>query len=186
MKKRSNSHQKDASLNMYTASLIVSSGTFLISEALDYLFRAHSVLGDSNPALHLSIGVVYLNMVLTKSNLHRTSTLLRAFTFLFHYYNTSNKSQEACYNLGRAFHQMGMNYLAVPFYQSAMKMSAPIRRQDHQQAPPTGEEPTCVIGTSDDEECRNLKRDAAYNLHLIYKQNGNKELALKMLEYIVF
>lgn len=74
----------------------------------------------------------------------------------------SNESEEANYNIARAFHQIGILDLAIPFYQKVL--STPEKS--------SGEE--------------SLKREAAYNLSLIYRECGSIELANSVLcEYLV-
>lgn len=66
--------------------------------------------------------------------------------------------QETSYNLGRAFHQLGLIPAAVHYYKQVLTL------------PP----PRLVQRNS---ELLDLKREAAFNLHLIYLQSDNRHLA---------
>ena len=88
---------------------------------------------------------------------HRNSAVLRGFSFLSHYAELMNHSQEACYNLGRAYHQLGLSSDAIPYYELVLSQSK--READ-----------------SDD-----LLREAAHNLALIYRNSGATELARRVL-----
>ena len=109
----------------------------------------------------------HCNFCLAIALLHRSMSrrvenkqfhLIRAFSFLFHNAAAANKQTatypESLYNLGRAFHFVGMLSHAVHYYQQAL---------EHLQS----------IG--------NLRFRIGYNLHLIFLKAGNFHLAKKML-----
>jgi general transcription factor 3C polypeptide 3 (transcription factor C subunit 4) len=87
----------------------------------------------------------------------RHNTVLQAFAFLFKYQKLANNEQESNYNLARAFHQLGINHLALPLYEK-------------------------VLNDVEADKEVNLKREAAYNLSLIYKASGSPHLAAKVLQ----
>jgi len=60
----------------------------------------------------------------------------------------------------RAFHQLGLAHLAVPYYEKALTLPAP---KDYAAR-----------------EHFDLKKEAAYNLSLIYKASGAPHLALQI------
>ena len=69
----------------------------------------------------------------------------------------SKQNEEATYNIARAFHQIGILELAVSYYHKLLSFSV----------------------------SENLKREAAYNLSLIYRESSSPELANKILiDYI--
>ena len=76
-------------------------------------------------------------------------------------------SQEANYNMGRLLHQLGLFPKAIYYYNSVLESKVP----------------DLVKNNS---ELLNLKKEAAFNLHLIYMNCENTELSRLCLEnYIV-
>jgi general transcription factor 3C polypeptide 3 (transcription factor C subunit 4) len=74
--------------------------------------------------------------------------------------------QEAYYNIGRAFHMLGLMHHAVCMYQQALALSDAIRVEDRQ--------------------FYDLRFDIAYNLSTLYQQQGNWQMAQHLLEQHVF
>ncbi|KCV69284.1 hypothetical protein H696_03718 [Fonticula alba] len=75
------------------------------------------------------------------------------------------RSQEAFYNLGRAYQHVGLNYLAIPCYLRALGLSSEYERVQYDS---------------------DLRYEAAYNLHLIYVHQGNwAQAATIMDQYLV-
>lgn len=87
--------------------------------------------------------------------------------------------QEAAYNLGRAYQQLNLMHLAIPYYEHALrlaveqnKVAASARAGDGATAAPFPTIPA-VVG---------LEREAAYNLFLIYRSHkGSERLAREVL-----
>lgn len=83
--------------------------------------------------------------------------------------------QEALYNIARAYHQVGLVTLAASYYEKVLavhqkdcplpKFPAENQIEEQQKTP----------GYCD------LRREAAYNLHLIYKKSGAIDLARQVL-----
>lgn len=61
---------------------------------------------------------------------------------------------EACYNIGRAFHQLGIIDLALKYYLKII---------------------------SNNNQNNNFKKEAAYNISLIYKSSGTEILSKQIL-----
>jgi general transcription factor 3C polypeptide 3 (transcription factor C subunit 4) len=94
---------------------------------------------------------------------NRHSVVIQAFSFLFRYYELSNRSSDASYNVARAFHQLELYHLAVPYYKQALE-------------PPTCDTPPTTF-----------VREAAFNLALIYRKSGAPELARQlMIKHLTF
>lgn len=72
-------------------------------------------------------------------------------------------SQEANYNMARALHQLGLLAGALHFYKKVLELPAPELVQHH----------TNLL---------DLKQEAAFNVHLIYMQSDNQQLARMYLE----
>ncbi|CAG8746202.1 17691_t:CDS:2, partial [Acaulospora morrowiae] len=73
------------------------------------------------------------------------------------------------YNLGRAFHHIGLTHLAIPHYESALKLPSLLQVLKQQ----TEEE---------DDDQTDLKKETAYNLSLIYNESGSPGLAALLLK----
>ncbi|XP_043277638.1 general transcription factor 3C polypeptide 3 isoform X2 [Venturia canescens] len=101
--------------------------------------------------------------------LHANNCLVSAFAFFNKYVQLreTEARHECHYNMARAFHQLGLLPGAVHHYKLVLE------------TPPS-------TFPSKHPERLDLKREAAFNLHLIYMQSGNPELATSYLEdYIV-
>lgn len=116
------------------------------------------------------------------------------------------RNQEAEYNLGRAFHELGLYHLAVPHYERCLEL--PSLQQVFREQQEKVKEMILVINVSyfitnfyflflkgksleniskeypvdDDDNPTSLRRDAAYNLSMIYIENGSPGLAAVLLK----
>lgn len=90
---------------------------------------------------------------------------ISAIAFLKKYSQLRNEDgeQEACYNMGRAFHQIGLLPAAVHFYKLVLD-----------------KDPADLIQKNS--YLLDLRKEAAFNLHLIYLQSENYLLARMYLE----
>mmetsp|Transcript_6036 Transcript_6036/g.20385 ORF Transcript_6036/g.20385 Transcript_6036/m.20385 type:complete len:152 (-) Transcript_6036:77-532(-) len=121
-------------------------------------------MAPKEPLVSLCTGLAFLHVATGKRVRNRRSAVLRAFAFLSNYVELVGRSPEACYNLARAYHQLGLFSNAVPLYEEALAKSAPDKK-----------------GGSD-----HLGREAAHNLALIHKRSGSEELARQVLkEHVV-
>ncbi|RPB21692.1 TPR-like protein [Terfezia boudieri ATCC MYA-4762] len=143
--------------------------------ALNYYSRAYS-LDPDHPLLKLSIAIAYLHRSMQRQSDNRHWEILQSMAFLFDYHNAKEETtkafghwdqlQEAEYNVGRAFHQLGLSHLAIPYYERALKIS-----DEHLSAIP---------------DAWDVKYEAAYNLQQIYATSGNPLLAREVTsKYLV-
>eukprot|EP00850_Spirogloea_muscicola_P009520 SM000053S17477 [mRNA] locus=s53:596285:603110:+ [translate_table: standard] len=171
--------------------------------ALRYYLKAYR-LQPSQPLLSLCIGVALVNLVGTVRLLNRNQAVLQAFAFLYKYEQLTAKSQESQYNLGRAYHQLGLVHLAVPYYERALASRPPLELRTMlgsdgtvegatttspattgpgQPLPPEdagpGQSPAPPV--LDGSSC-DLQREAAHNLALIYRASGASNLAVMLLQ----
>lgn len=123
--------------------------------AIKRYLRVFADCGHS-PLLDLSIGLTYIALSTSRTNPNTLATILNAFAWLTHYANTRDDKAEVHYNLGRAFHQVGLSHLAIPHYQTVLSL------------PPS-----------------NFTREAAFNLSLIYRGSGALHLAREILRGFV-
>jgi general transcription factor 3C polypeptide 3 (transcription factor C subunit 4) len=117
------------------------------------------------PLVNLCLGLAYLHLANNRKTSDRQHVVMQSFSFLYQYFKLRNKNMEATYNIARAFHQLGLVHLAVPYYERVLAM------EDDPDMKQTGE---------------SLKRETAFNLSLIYKASGSYSLARQVLhQYIV-
>lgn len=123
---------------------------------------------DPSPLVALLIGITYMSIAQQKYTTKKHMLISQSISFLNEYAKIREPEayNEIQYNLGRLYHQFGMCHIAVHYYKQVLTFSNEII-QKHQ-------------------KYLNLQKEAAYNLHLIYKKSGNHELARKMLnDFIV-
>jgi len=123
--------------------------------ANEYL-RAYKIRNDL-PIISLCLGIAFLNQVMSRKTADRHKCALQAFAFLFRYKQLRNHNQESVYNLARAFHHLNLTHFAVGLYEQ-------------------------VLNWPTDDNENHLKREAAFNLSLIYRASGNNSLARKLLQ----
>ncbi len=98
----------------------------------DYYLRALA-LDPTNPLINLSLAVGYIHLGLSRNSLNRQDSLAQSLSFLFVYHDHRAASsdpverQEAAFNVGRAFHMLGLPHLAVPYYERCLTLSEEIR-----------------------------------------------------------
>lgn len=87
-----------------------------------------------------------------------------------------NFMQEAVYNIARAYHHIGMLSLAASYYE---KVLATYQKDCRIPGPPN--ENSSHVEDQKPGYC-DLRREAAYNLHLIYKKSRAFGLARQVLK----
>lgn len=87
-----------------------------------------------------------------------------------------NFLQEALYNIARAYHHVGLVSLAAKYYEKVLATC----EKDYP-IPTLPYENQNVTKTKTPGYC-DLRREAAYNLHLIYKQSKAFDLARQVLK----
>ncbi|XP_044252790.1 general transcription factor 3C polypeptide 3 isoform X2 [Tribolium madens] len=111
-------------------------------------FRKHKL-----PYFALILGVILLQGYSKRKTVEDRKKLAEIASYLFIFYaknRSGDAQQEIYYNLGRMYHQLGVMYLAENYYLKVLEIE---------------EKPPCeVLG---------LRHEAAFNLHLIYKNSGN-------------
>jgi hypothetical protein len=106
----------------------------------------------SDPVLNLCLGIANLCRAFHKRET-RQNRILVGLAYIKLYRKNRVNSAEADFNTGRAFHQIGINNLALLYYQKAAQHK-------------DGE----------------FSRISAYNMHLIYISSGSTEMAQKVLK----
>jgi general transcription factor 3C polypeptide 3 (transcription factor C subunit 4) len=142
---------------------------FMVADVivLVYYFRAREFVKD-DPLLEFSIGLAYLHRAMQRQANNRHHLILEATTFLFRYralYIQKSHAhagtagavmrQAAEFNIGRAFHQLGLFTLAMRYYERAIKVSEQLSQGR-------------LFGGR-----RDLVAECAHNMCLIYALSGN-------------
>lgn len=150
---------------MVAANNNLSTGNYI--EALNFFVREYKRTGSVYSAFMM--GVAMLQYYQRKLEKEHKKTIAETITYLFFNYSklrTKSAEQEVYYNFGRMYQQLGIMYLAEYYYRKVFKV--------HNKYIEMYPEIVC------------LKREAAFNLHLIYKNSGNYAEARNILyEYIV-
>ncbi|KAF7728472.1 transcription factor TFIIIC subunit tfc4 [Apophysomyces ossiformis] len=155
-----------------------------------FYMRAYAIAPD-DPLNTLSMGISFLLRSMQRKSDNRHLQVTQGMMFLQEYASMRGQSQEVEYNLGRAFHLLarksngrhaGLTHLAVRHYERVLLMSSSAKRGT---VPEGSVEdvytwPDDDIDEEDDDET-DLKREAAYNLHLIYMTSGSPNLAQILL-----
>ncbi|XP_076284248.1 general transcription factor 3C polypeptide 3 isoform X1 [Lasioglossum baleicum] len=139
----------------------------LVSATYKYAFNDYISLFKVAPSalLALLIGITLFQMACQKSSAKKNQLVIQGVAFLRKYCQLRGEDgkQETYYNMGRAFHQIGLLPAAVHFYKSVLNEQPGDLVQKHP-------------------HLLDLKQEAAFNLHLIYLQSENYLLARMYLE----
>nr|CAB3480345.1 unnamed protein product [Digitaria exilis] len=144
------------------------------SAARDYL-EAYK-LDPENPLINLCVGTALVSLSLGFRLQNKNQCIVQAFAFLYRYLHLCENSQEALYNIARAYHHIGLNTLAAVYYEKALatEKDHPIPKLPYE------------AGSCAEEDLRpgycDVRREAAFNLHLIYKKSGATDLARQVLK----
>lgn len=145
------------------------------SAARDYL-EAYK-LDPENPLINLCVGSALINLALGFRLQNKNQCIVQAFAFFYQYLRLCGNSQEALYNIARAYHHVGLNTLAAIYYEKALAIEV----EDHPIPKLPYEEDSCAQQDLRPGYC-DVRREAAFNLHLIYKKSGATDLARRILK----
>ncbi|KAL6214877.1 hypothetical protein ACLB2K_014309 [Fragaria x ananassa] len=141
--------------------------------AREYL-EAYKLLPE-NPLVNLCAGTALINLAHGHRLQNKHHCIAQGFAFLYNNLRVCKSSQEAMYNIARAFHQVGLVTLAASYYEKVLGIHVkdyPIPKLPHENPHSNRNQSP---GYCD------LRREAAFNLHLIYKQSGSFDLARQVL-----
>ncbi|KAL2633355.1 hypothetical protein R1flu_004834 [Riccia fluitans] len=141
-------------------------------------------LQPQDPFINLCVGTSLINLSLGFRLTNRNQCIMQGFAFLYKYQRLVNYSQESNFNLARAYHHVGLLQLAVNYYEKVLntyeKDRPPVKLPHEAADILTGEAPRKTASDRESGRC-NLHREAAYNLHLIYKKSGASHVARQLL-----
>ncbi|XP_015439993.1 PREDICTED: general transcription factor 3C polypeptide 3 [Dufourea novaeangliae] len=139
----------------------------LVSATYKYALNDYISLFKVAPSalLALLIGITLFQMACQKSSAKKNQLIIQGIAFLKKYCQLRGEDgkQETYYNMGRAFHQIGLLPAAMHFYKLVLN-----------------EDPGDLV--KNNSHLLDLKQEAAFNLHLIYMQSENYLLARMYLE----
>eukprot|EP00268_Persea_americana_P022843 TRINITY_DN22629_c0_g1_i7.p1 TRINITY_DN22629_c0_g1~~TRINITY_DN22629_c0_g1_i7.p1 ORF type:complete len:844 (+),score=156.18 TRINITY_DN22629_c0_g1_i7:468-2999(+) len=133
-------------------------------------------LQPENPLVNLCVGTALINLALGFRIQNKHQCVVQGFAFLHNYQRICQNSQEALYNIARAYHHVGLVTLATIYYEKVLAMCV-----KEYPIPKLPNENLCLPEKENPGYC-NLHREAAYNLHLIYKKSGALDLARQVLK----
>ncbi|XP_025995766.2 general transcription factor 3C polypeptide 3 isoform X1 [Solenopsis invicta] len=146
---------------------IMHANNCLVSGTYKYALNGYMSLFKVSPSalLALLIGVTQLQMACQKMSAKKNQLVIQALAFFKKYMQLRGKEgqQESYYNVARAFHQIGLLPSAIHFYKLVLK-----------------EDPGDLV--KQHANLLDLRKEAAFNLHLIYLQSENHLLARMYLE----
>uniref|UniRef100_A0ACD6A0H5 Uncharacterized protein n=1 Tax=Avena sativa TaxID=4498 RepID=A0ACD6A0H5_AVESA len=145
------------------------------SATRDYL-EAYKLEPD-NPLINLCVGSSLVNLSLGFRLQNKNQCIVQAFAFLYKCLRIGSNRQEALYNIARAYQHVGLKTLAVIYYEKVLAMEVK-------------DEPLPKLLFEEDAQQQqdlrrgycDLRREAAFNLHLIYKESGATDLARRILK----
>uniref|UniRef100_A0A1D1YWF8 General transcription factor 3C polypeptide 3 n=2 Tax=Anthurium amnicola TaxID=1678845 RepID=A0A1D1YWF8_9ARAE len=141
------------------------------SAAREYL-QAYKLQPD-NALINLCVGTALINLALGFRLKNKHLCVMQGIAFLNNYQRICHSSQEALYNIARAYHIVGLYTLAIAYYEKVLA----IEERDYPMA-----EPLENANVPNKSGYCNLHNEAAYNLHLIYKKSGALDLARQVLK----
>ncbi|XP_010252329.1 PREDICTED: general transcription factor 3C polypeptide 3 isoform X2 [Nelumbo nucifera] len=142
--------------------------------AREYL-EAYKLQPDS-PLINLCVGTALINLALGLRLQNKHQCLVQGFAFLHNNLRLCENSQESLYNVARAYQHVGLVTLASSYYEKVLTM-----HEKDFPIPKLPNEDSCLSDNQKPGYC-NLRREAAYNLHLIYKRSGALDLARQVLK----
>lgn len=145
------------------------------SEALSEYLHAYKS-APHEPVISLCIAAAMLNKACVKKMVGRHQLVIQAFAFLQEYGSKRPGKlgeMESCYNIGRGAQALGLDHLAVQFYE---RVIPPVAVDEG-----GGDEVAFI------EPNTSVEREAAYNLALIYQSSGSIQLAKQLTRrYLTF
>ncbi|KAF2267689.1 TPR-like protein [Lojkania enalia] len=147
--------------------------------ALNYYFRAYALTPD-DPILNLSIGLAYLQHALKRLSENRQYQIQQGFSFIYRYYDLRTKDgvaaecSEAEFNLGRAWHSLGLANEAVPHYEQCITLSERAKREAKEDD-----------ARKELESAEDFATEAAFALQQVYALSGDLLSAKKVTEKVL-
>lgn len=181
---------------LFYAGLLLTSSNGIPSMA--YCLRTYARF-PNDALVCLACAVACLGRAGNRQVDNRNQVVMQAYAFLHHYREIRKKEgqikmaelnaaikegmnvyePEIEYNFGRVAHQLGLNQLAVPHYNSVLRPHKDLARGKNSGGEQMSIDAVSSFTDSQDFDCT---AEAAFNLHLIYLTSGNPRLANAIVE----
>lgn len=155
--------------NVHPMAYMIVANYFLMSNSYKYALNHYDEVFKrfEVPMISLIMSIVYVQIASQKYTSKKQHLVVQAIAHIEKYQASREPEAlaEVYYNKGRLFHQIGLISSAKRFYEKALKVTNTLIEKYPQYL--------------------DLRMEIAFNLHLIYKLSGNKEVARKILyDYI--
>lgn len=147
--------------NLFLGNNFLISGRYIV--ALKYFIEYHDQCRE--PLSAFLIGITLLIMAAQRTMDKHHNLILQGMAYLINYQHMRKCDQEAYYNIGRAYHMLSINNLAIEYYERALKCPPVTICEKH--------------GVMD------LTRETAFNLYLLYKDHSPLVAKQYLYKYIV-
>jgi general transcription factor 3C polypeptide 3 (transcription factor C subunit 4) len=116
-----------------------------------------------SPMVAMILAILYSLIANQKYSNRKQNLLVQAMNYMQKYGESREPEAmaEVLFNTGRLYHQLGITHVAKDYYERALKVTNPLIEKYH--------------------DILDLKRQIAFNLHIIYKNSGNIFMARKIL-----
>ncbi|CAG9796410.1 unnamed protein product [Diatraea saccharalis] len=154
---------KDTSMvkNLFLGNNFLTSGRYLV--ALKYFLEYHEQCKEPISALLIAISNLVMAAQRTMDKHH--NLIVQGLCYMMIYNELRKCSAESNYNIGRAFHMLNINNLAIEYYEKVLNSDPISKCSQH--------------GIID------LKKEAAYNLILLYKGHSPQMARRYLTKYLV-
>ncbi|KAL8152946.1 hypothetical protein V2J09_010706, partial [Rumex salicifolius] len=143
--------------------------------AREYL-EAYKLMPE-NPLVNLCAGTSLINLALGFRLQNRHQCIAQGLAFLYNNLRLcGDDNQEALYNIARACQHVGLVSLAASYYEKVLAI-----RERSYPFPEVVEKDQKIVQNHKSVNC-DLRSEAAFNLHLIYKSSGAIDLARQLLK----
>ncbi|KAM3967874.1 LOW QUALITY PROTEIN: uncharacterized protein ACR2FA_011420 [Aphomia sociella] len=147
--------------NLFLGNNFLTSGRYAV--ALKYFLEYHEQHNEPLSALLIAITILVMAAQKTVNKHH--SLMLQGISYMLTYQKLRKFNQETNYNLGRAYHMLSINNVAIEYYERALACEPVANCTQHG-----------VI---------NLTRETAFNLYLLYKDHSPQMARKYMHKYLM-
>lgn len=123
----------------------------------------------NEPLTAFCLAITYLSLSCQRYVSSKYLCLFQMMAFLHTYLELRGTCQEAMYNIGRVFHQINMLDKAAIFYRKVLAMDDRLKLSHG-------------VSQREYDEVFNVRREAAFNLALIYKNSQSYRLAYQVIK----
>lgn len=157
--------EKNTSLNVPPTVYMIVANYNLMSNSYKHAMNHYDEIYKRfpSPLIALILSILYIQIAIQRYTSKKQQLIIQGMNYLQIYKETREPAAEAevLYNTGRFYHQIGQISVAKEYYEKALQVSNEL--------------------INEHKELLDLRMEIAYNLHIIYKQSGNRVMARKIL-----